>query len=186
MPTENVKPHNQIYTLKTSLSGPKSSGAVRSSTPIPPRLQQHLQFRSTRSAPEELRTGNPDAITPLDIERKVFLFVEQDVYGGPTILHGTTTRAVRKAITNLTSVSVDDLKIKRKYKTAEKVSSSTAPKRIIRLWFVVRANESILQQVDGEWHKVALQTDLELTPLLQYVNSQSQSNPSQDDVTLQN
>ena len=98
----------------------------------------------------------------------------------------TTTRVVRKAIANLTSVSVDDLKIKRKYKTAENVSSSTAPKRIIRWWFVVRANESILQQLDGEWHKVALQTDWELTPLLQYFNPQSQSNPSQDDGTPQN
>ena len=99
----------------------------------------------------------------------------------------TTTRAVRKAIANLTSVPVDDLKIKRKYKTAGNDPSSTAAKRVIRWWFVVRANEKILQQLDGDWHKVALQTDWELTPLLQYVNSQGQSNSTQEnDGTPQN
>lgn len=72
---------------------------------------------------------------------------------------------------------MDQLKIKRKYKTAENNSSSAASgptNRVIRWWFVVRADEQILQQLDNDWHKVALQTGWELTPLLQYVNSQSQ------------
>ena len=92
----------------------------------------------------------------------------------------TTTWAVRKAIADFTSISMDQLKIKRKYKTAEGNLSSAAPTttRVIRWWFVVRADESILQKLDNEWHKVALQTGWELAPLLQYVPSQGQSNPT--------
>ena len=61
-----------------------------------------------------------------------------------TALASTTTRAVRKAIASLSSVSVDDLKIKRKYKTAENAPSSAAPNRVTRWWFVVRSSVSIL------------------------------------------
>ena len=69
-------------------------------------------------------------------------------------LKSTTTRAVEKVITTLTKVSGSDLKIKRKYKTA--TESST---RVVRWWFVIRAEEYVLEQLQKEWNLVALQPD---------------------------
>ena len=83
-------------------------------------------------------------------------------------LKTTTTRAVEKFIGSLTKVPTSELKIKWKYKTTtDNLSSST--QRVFRWWFVVRAKESILEQLQKEWHLVAMQTDWKLTPLLQYV-----------------
>ena len=100
-------------------------------------------------------------------------------------LKSTTTRAVENVITTLTKVSGSELKIKRKYKTA---TGSSA--RVVRWWFVVRAEESVLEQVQKEWNQVAMQTDWKLTPLLQHAKPITeaqlhveQPTPSLGDVT---
>ena len=80
-------------------------------------------------------------------------------------LKSTTTRAVENVITTLTKVSGSELKIKRKYKTA---TGSSA--RVVRWWFVVRAEESVLEQVQKEWNQVAMQTDWKLTPYCSMLN----------------
>ena len=89
-------------------------------------------------------------------------------------LKSTTTRAVEKVITSLTTVGGSELKIKRKYKTA--TDSST---RVVRWWFVVRAEEFVLEQLQKEWNQVALQTDWKLTPLLQYAKSSLHNSEAQ-------
>ena len=60
----------------------------------------------------------------------------------------------------------------------------------MRWWFVIRAEESVLEQLQKEWNLVAMQTDWKLTPLLQYTKSNpeaqlyKQPNPSlQDNAT---
>ena len=75
-------------------------------------------------------------------------------------LKSTTTRAVEKVITTLTKVSSSELRIKRKYKTV--AGNST------RWWFVIRGQESVLEQLQKEWNFVAIQTNWKLTPLLQF------------------
>ena len=99
-------------------------------------------------------------------------------------LKTTTIRAVEKVIGSLTKVPTSELKIKRKYKTTtDNLSSST--QRVFRWWFVVRAKESVLEQLQKEWYLVAMQTDWKLTPLLQYVKPNlqlpNQSNQSSQD-----
>ena len=63
----------------------------------------------------------------------------------------------------MTKVSSSELRIKRKYKTVAGNSTS-----VVRWWFVIRARESVLEQLQKEWNFVAIQTDWKLTPLLQY------------------
>ena len=63
---------------------------------------------------------------------------------------------------SLSSLSSDNLSIKRKYKN---INSSSAQ----RWWFVVRADEPLLQKLDSQWDTIALQTSWQLTPLLQYI-----------------
>ena len=65
-------------------------------------------------------------------------------------------------ISSLSSLSSDNLLIKIKYKN---VNSSSAQK----WWFVVRADEPLLQELDSQWDTIALQTSWQLTPLLQYI-----------------
>ena len=91
-------------------------------------------------------------------------------------LKSTTTRAVENVITTLTKVRGSELKIKRKYKTA--TGNST---HVVRWWFVVRAEESVLEQVQKEWNQVAMQTNWKFTPLLQHAKpiSEAQLNVEQ-------
>ena len=99
-------------------------------------------------------------------------------------LKTTTIRAVEKVIGSLTKVPTSELKIKRKYKTTTDNLNSSI-QRVFRWWFVVIAKESVLEQLQKEWHLVAMQTDWKLTPLLQYVKPNlqlpNQSNQSSQD-----
>ena len=69
------------------------------------------------------------------------------------------------SIGSAVSRTSSELKIKRKYKTTtDNLSSST--QHVFSWWFVVKAKESVLEQLQKEWHLVAMQTDWKLTPLL--------------------
>ena len=83
-------------------------------------------------------------------------------------LPATNSRAVEQVISSLTYVSAGELRIKRKYKTAPDNSNSCTQQRVVRWWFVVRGEDSVLEQLQKDWHLVAIHTDWKLTPLLQY------------------
>ena len=77
-------------------------------------------------------------------------------------LKSTSVKAIKNVISSLSSISSDNLFIKRKYKN---VNSSSAQ----IWWFVVRADESLLQELDRQWDTITLQTSWQLTLLLQYI-----------------
>ena len=59
-------------------------------------------------------------------------------------------------------------------------NNSSSDKRVVRWWFVIRAEESALVQLQKDWHLVAMQTDWKLTPLLQHNHAGSlQSNSTE-------
>jgi hypothetical protein len=106
---------------------------------------------------------------------------KQSVTGARRIwgtLKTTTVRAVEKVISGLAKVPTTEFKVKRKYKISNDSSDATTKKRVTRWWFVIRAEESVLDQLHKDWHLVSVQTDWKLTPLLQYVNPNQLQNPA--------
>jgi hypothetical protein len=87
-------------------------------------------------------------------------------------LKATTTRAVEKVISTFSTTPVT---VKRKYKSFNTPGSIT--KKSQQWWFVVRAEESVLVQLERDWESIEVQTGWQLTPLLHYV-------AVTDDVTL--
>ena len=82
-----------------------------------------------------------------------------------------TASAVSHAIHKITSIPAADLSIKRKFKSNDN--------KVLSWWFVVRGEETILEQLDNLWEQVYLQTKWELKPLLSYsVGVSSESLPS--------
>ena len=79
-------------------------------------------------------------------------------------LKATTTRAVEKVISTFSTTPVI---VKRKYKSFNTPGSIT--KKSQRWWFVVRAEESVLVQLERDWESIEVQTGWQLTPLLHYV-----------------
>jgi len=79
------------------------------------------------------------------------------------------TRQKRGDVAALTSIPYKRLVIKRKYKYIHSSPSSPRTQRTQRWWFVVRGDESLLQELDGCWNSVALQTSWQLSPLVQYL-----------------
>ncbi len=78
-------------------------------------------------------------------------------------LRSTTTTAVANTIKSLTKLPATpnpDLKIKRKYKTADSNN-----KRVVKWWFVVRGEEKLLEELSKQWNLVAVQTAWKLEPV---------------------
>ena len=82
-------------------------------------------------------------------------------------LRATTTRAVERAISTFSTIPINNLIVKRKYKSLSVPGSMT--KKSQRWWFVVRAEESELVQLEKDWVSIEVQTGWQLTPLLHYV-----------------
>ena len=78
-------------------------------------------------------------------------------------LKTTTSAAVKNALSSLTKVSCSDLQIKRKYK-----SSRRNPDTVAKWWFVIRGEENKLQELEGEWRAIAIQTAWKLEPVYYY------------------
>ncbi len=74
-----------------------------------------------------------------------------DEYGAQSC----TVATVVKAISHLTNIS--EVRVKRKYKTTDEG-------KITRWWYIVRAEEELLKQLEGTWEKVQLQTSWKLEP----------------------
>ncbi len=80
-------------------------------------------------------------------------------------LRSTTKVAVENAIKNLTNTSTKGLVVKRKFKTACNDAS-----RVTKWWFVIRGEESVLEELQKEWPTIALQTSWKLEPVLSYAD----------------
>ena len=72
--------------------------------------------------------------------------------------------SVAKAIRQLTNIS-GEMQVKRKYKT-------TDTEKLSKWWYIARAEESLLKQLDGKWEKVKMQTSWKLEPC--YKQSEAQ------------
>ena len=84
--------------------------------------------------------------------------------------------SVAKAIRQLTNIS-GEIRVKRKYKT-------TDMGKLSKWWYIVRAEEGLLKQLDGKWEKVKLQTSWKLEPCykqseVKLLNSRQDTPPSQ-------
>ena len=81
----------------------------------------------------------------------------------------TTHTAVTNALKQLTTVDVTQLTVKRKFKTAV-----NNPTRIQKWWFIVRGEEYVLQQVEGAWSSIVIQTAWKLEPAYRYDNNDTE------------
>ena len=79
-------------------------------------------------------------------------------------LRSTTTHAVENTLRTLTNINAKGLVVKRKFKTARNDSG-----RVVKWWFVVRGEESVLEQLQKEWPTISIQTSWRLEPVLSYV-----------------
>ena len=91
-------------------------------------------------------------------------------------MRSCSVASVAKAIRQLTNIS-GEIQVKRKYKT-------TDTGKLSKWWYIVRAEEGLLQQLDGKWEKVKLQTSWKLELCykqseVQLLNSQQDIPPSQ-------
>ena len=77
-------------------------------------------------------------------------------------LRSTTTLAVENALKTLTSINAMGLVVKRKFKTARN------DERVTKWWFVVRGEESVLEQLQKEWPAISVQTSWRLEPVFIY------------------
>lgn len=80
-----------------------------------------------------------------------------------------TVSAVSHAIHSITSIPATDLSIKRKFKSKPNGNRGQS------WWFVVRGEESVLNQLDSSWQQVHLQTKWQLRPVLSYSDPASSS-----------
>ena len=69
-------------------------------------------------------------------------------------LQTTSVRAVNNAISSLTNIPAKLTTIKMKYKVINNPSSQH-----IHRWFILRADETLLQDLENCWDSVALQTN---------------------------
>ena len=67
----------------------------------------------------------------------------------------------------ISTFSTTPVTVKRKYKSFNTPGSIT--KKSQQWWFVVRAEESVLVQLERDWESIEVQTGWQLTPLLHYV-----------------
>ena len=71
--------------------------------------------------------------------------------------------AVQRAIHQFPTVPDSSIEVRRKYKTLKNAKQ--------RWWYVLKAEEELLQRLDGEWEGVKLQTGWKLEPCLAYKDS---------------
>ena len=76
-----------------------------------------------------------------------------------------TTSAISHAIHTITGISVNNLAIKRKFRL------NATDSKVAAWWFVIRGEESLLEQLDNSWQQVNLQTKWELKPVFSYAST---------------
>ena len=80
----------------------------------------------------------------------------------------------------ISTFSTTPVTVKRKYKSYNPPGSTTSKSQ--HWWFVVRAEESVLVQLEKDWVSIQVQTGWQLTPLLHFVAVSDQS----DVITVDN
>ena len=89
--------------------------------------------------------------------------------------------AVQRAIHQFSTVPDGSIEVRRKYKTlknAKHTMYKTLKNAKQRWWYVLKAEEELLQRLDGEWEGVKLQTGWKLEPCLAYKYSPQSPIPS--------
>ena len=90
------------------------------------------------------------------IKQKVPVAGARKIWG---TMKETSATAVTSTLTKLTSVTNDQVRIKRKYKSVNRNNNR------MRWWFVLRGDEDTLVKLESEWEQVRLQTNWKLEPL---------------------
>ena len=72
-------------------------------------------------------------------------------------------------MTKLTSVTSDQVKARRKFKSLNGNGNH------IRWWFVVRGSEDVLSKLESDWEQVQLQTKWKIEPLLKFAEENHNS-----------
>ena len=123
------------------------------------------QIRPNRSSFSNKQSNTVQTSSPLQNHRTVNRRPCTPVAGARKVwgtLRSTTVSAVANAICSVTSIPTTDITIKRKFK------SRPNDNRIKRWWFVLRGEESALQNLEGCWNQLQLQTKWKLEPVLRY------------------
>ena len=81
----------------------------------------------------------------------------------------TSATAVVTTLTKLTSVTSDQVKARRKFKSGMVIINC------IRWWFVVRGSEDVLSKLESDWEQVQLQTKWKIEPLLKFAEENHNS-----------
>ena len=126
-----------------------------------------------RGTAERKDTNEPPETQPKQpsSRKRVVISGARRIWG---TMRTTTPTAVTNALNQLTTVDVTQLTVKRKFKTA-----ANNPTRIQKWWFVVRGEEDMLQQVEGAWNSVAMQTAWKLEPAYRYEDDTDQSDQNE-------
>jgi len=83
----------------------------------------------------------------------------------------TPASAVTTTLAKLTSVSSEQIQVRRKFK------SINGNINHIRWWFVLRGDEDVLSTLESEWEQVKMQTNWKLELLLKFSDSDKYVHP---------
>ena len=89
-------------------------------------------------------------------------------------MNGTPTSAVSSSLKKLTTLG-SKLTVKRKSKTDEKTGRPL-------WWFIIKGNDSVWQELEGEWDRVNLQTNWKLETCYMSKLDSGSVNPVQSEV----
>ena len=133
-------------------SSPSPNSTPQSNSTSQPSLSSNSRPRSSHSQTRVRVTG----------ARKI---------GGT--MKSTTAAAVANALKTLAKSPQNALSVKRKYKINAK--------RVTRWWFVIKGEESLLEQLQSNWHLVNVHTAWKLEPVFKY---QTEDSPQPADTLL--
>lgn len=173
---------------KNRKAEPSWSQVVRRGKKKPLKQKQGAAYAESQSTEQSRVTRQADCLTSNEPRARKLNNARKSVkaVGARKIwgtLRTTTCTAVRNTLNSLTEVSSNDLQIKRKYKT-----SRNNPVKVTKWWFVIRGEESMLQELEREWSVIAVQTAWKLEPVHYYEENPVSDNPQEagsDQVAIQ-
>ena len=127
--------------------GTKTKGGFVSSSCMPPK--NNVANSTSRRSGCGSAQSNKHAVSGT---KEVFTGVRR-IWG---TMKACTVPTVIKSITRLTGIG-SNVQVKRKYKTNDKG-------KVVKWWYILRAEEAVLNQLEQEWEKVQLQTLWKLEP----------------------
>ena len=127
--------------------GTKTKGGFVSSSYMPPKI--NVDSSTSRRSSFGSAQSNKHTVPG---KREVFTGVRR-IWG---TMKACTVPTVIKSITRLTGIG-SNVQVKRKYKANDK-------DKVVKWWYILRAEEAVLNQLEQEWEKVQLQTSWKLEP----------------------